>query len=89
MHAHTKTRATTQFARNWPLTSTNAQPQADQYLHCCAVVRAQVAKRVVQAYEPTYIHSSEVARRKRFNPRVMGRITGNVWFTVRAGRSGL
>lgn len=42
----------------------------------------QVAKRMVKAHEPQYVHSSEVARRKRFNPRVLGRITGNVWFTV-------
>jgi len=49
----------------------------------------QVAKRIVAAHEPTYIHSSEVARRKRFNPRVLGRITGNVWFTEGADRYNL
>jgi hypothetical protein len=47
-----------------------------------ACVLLQMAKRVVHAHEPHYVHSSEVARRKRFNPRVLGRITGNVWFTV-------
>jgi hypothetical protein len=52
--------------------------------HTHTIVYTQVAKRAVHAHEPNFIHSSEVARRKRFNPRVLGRITGNVFFTVSA-----
>ena len=46
----------------------------------------RAAKRVARSMEPRYIHSGEAARRIGTQPRVLGRITGNVWVTV-GGRS--
>lgn len=48
-----------------------------------------IARRIVRSHEPRYIHSGEVARRIGANPRTLGRITGNVWVSVRDIQSGM
>ncbi|KAJ9516877.1 hypothetical protein QJQ45_027272, partial [Haematococcus lacustris] len=42
---------------------------------------ARAARRAASTHAPRYLHSSEVARKLGVNPRVLGRISSNVWIT--------